>query len=265
MFVGSVGTDPVFFFGLYSPPLCPLFSFCLSGCSWVRWGHRWCRHASYGSSFLRRHFLARMRVAFNLLLTGWSAQWQCAPCSSFVSHLPAVNPGDGRCLCLRPWCRLPSALPDRAPLCCIFSLLLLQTADLHILIPCTVEPRYNEVLGTIKISLLYQGSHCIRVKKQRNIKSWDQQNYLVIRGFCYIRPLYNEVPLVHCSSLSTSKCPTWTDLFLLPLARPSSFCPFQDFCSSSTDCLFTNQGPVSQRVNLWLVVTSIVALWQKVY
>ena len=25
--------------------------------------------------------------------------------------------------------------------------------------------------------------------------SWDQQNYLVIRGFCYIRPLYNEVPL----------------------------------------------------------------------
>ena len=60
---------------------------------------------------------------------------------------------------------------------------------------CTVEPRYNEVLGTMKITLLYQVSHYIRVKKQRNIKSWDQQNYLVIRGFCYIRPLYNEVPL----------------------------------------------------------------------
>ena len=59
----------------------------------------------------------------------------------------------------------------------------------------TVEPRYNEVLGTMKITLLYQVSHYIRVKKQRNIKSWDQQNYLVIRGFCYIRPLYNEVPL----------------------------------------------------------------------
>ena len=58
----------------------------------------------------------------------------------------------------------------------------------------TVEPRYNEVLGTMKITLLYQVSH-IRVKKQRNIESWDQQNYLVIRGFCYIRPLYNEVPL----------------------------------------------------------------------
>ena len=27
-------------------------------------------------------------------------------------------------------------------------------------------------------------SHYIRVKKQRNIKSWDQQNYLVITGFC---------------------------------------------------------------------------------
>ena len=61
---------------------------------------------------------------------------------------------------------------------------------------CTVEPRYNEVFGTMKITLLYQFSH-IRVKKQRNIKSWDQQNYLVIRGFCYIRPLYNEVPLYH--------------------------------------------------------------------
>ena len=61
----------------------------------------------------------------------------------------------------------------------------------------TVEPLYNEVLGTMKITLLYQVSHYIRVKKQRNIKSWDQQNYLVIRGFCYIRPRYNEVPLYY--------------------------------------------------------------------
>ena len=45
----------------------------------------------------------------------------------------------------------------------------------------------------MKITLLYQVSHYIRVKK--NIKSWNQQNYLVIRGFCYIRPRYNEVPL----------------------------------------------------------------------
>ena len=59
----------------------------------------------------------------------------------------------------------------------------------------TVEPRYNEVLGTMKITLLYQVSHFIRLKTQRNIKSWDQQNYLVIRGFCNIRPLYNKVPL----------------------------------------------------------------------
>ena len=61
----------------------------------------------------------------------------------------------------------------------------------------TVEPLYNEVLGTMKITLLYQVSHYIRVKKQRNIKSWDQQNYLVIRRFCYIRPRYNEVPLYY--------------------------------------------------------------------
>ena len=37
---------------------------------------------------------------------------------------------------------------------------------------CTVEPRYNEVLGTIKITLLYQVSH-IRVNNKRSIKRWD--------------------------------------------------------------------------------------------
>ena len=63
----------------------------------------------------------------------------------------------------------------------------------------TVEPLYYEVLGTMKITLLYQVSHYIRVKKQRNIKSWDQQNYL-IRGFCYIRPRYNKVPLYYNQS-----------------------------------------------------------------
>ena len=30
----------------------------------------------------------------------------------------------------------------------------------------TVEPRYNEVLGTMKITLLYQVSHYIRVKSK---------------------------------------------------------------------------------------------------
>ena len=34
----------------------------------------------------------------------------------------------------------------------------------------TVEPRYNEVLGTITITLLYQVSHYIRVKKTRKYK-----------------------------------------------------------------------------------------------
>ena len=58
----------------------------------------------------------------------------------------------------------------------------------------------------MKITLLYQVSHYIRVKKQRNIKSWDQQNYHVIRGFCYIRPLYNEVPLYRFLGLGGRPC-----------------------------------------------------------
>ena len=66
----------------------------------------------------------------------------------------------------------------------------------HWRIESTVEPRYNEVLGTMKITLLYQVSHYIRVKKQRNIKSWDQQNYLVIKGFV-ISDLF--IMRFHCS------------------------------------------------------------------
>ena len=31
----------------------------------------------------------------------------------------------------------------------------------------TVEPRYNEVLGTMKITLLYQVSHYIRIKTKK--------------------------------------------------------------------------------------------------
>ena len=33
----------------------------------------------------------------------------------------------------------------------------------------TVEPRYNEALGTMKFTLLYQVSHYIRVKKNKEI------------------------------------------------------------------------------------------------
>ena len=34
----------------------------------------------------------------------------------------------------------------------------------------TVEPHYNEVLGTMKLTLLYQVSHYIRVKKTKKFK-----------------------------------------------------------------------------------------------
>ena len=57
----------------------------------------------------------------------------------------------------------------------------------------------------MKITILYQVSHYIR-EKNRNIKSWDQQNILVIRGFCYIRPLYNEVPPVLAKSQLNEPC-----------------------------------------------------------
>ena len=53
----------------------------------------------------------------------------------------------------------------------------------------------------MKIPLLYQVSHYIRVKRQRNINSWDQQNHLVIRGFYVISDLF--ITRFHCNKLQT--------------------------------------------------------------
>ena len=68
-----------------------------------------------------------------------------------------------------------------------------------ILTKCLLKtiPSYDD--NYLKLEALYSGTMKMFVMKmlviQRNIKSWDQQNYPVIREFCYIRPLYNEVPL----------------------------------------------------------------------
>ena len=61
-------------------------------------------------------------------------------------------------------------------------------------IVCTVEPCYNEVLGTMKITLLYQVSHYVRVKTEI-LRAGTSKMTLLYRGFCYIRSLYNEVRL----------------------------------------------------------------------
>ena len=82
--------------------------------------------------------------------------------------------------------------------------LLLSIAH-HSVLDCkgTVEPHYNEDLETMKITLLYQS------EKNRNIKSWDQKDYFVVRGFCNIRPLLTRF---HCISfpclyyLCTTNC-----------------------------------------------------------
>ena len=50
----------------------------------------------------------------------------------------------------------------------------------------TVEPHYNEVLGTMNITLLYQVSHYIRVKKLKYKELGPAK-----------LPCYNEVPLYH--------------------------------------------------------------------
>ena len=49
----------------------------------------------------------------------------------------------------------------------------------------------NSVFGEVSMPEQLSPEHM----SCHHIKRWDQQNDLVIRGFCYIRPLYNEVPL----------------------------------------------------------------------
>ena len=50
-----------------------------------------------------------------------------------------------------------------------------------------MEPFYNEDLGTMKATPLYQVSHYIRVNKHNDIKHWNQRNYLVISGILLYR------------------------------------------------------------------------------
>ena len=47
----------------------------------------------------------------------------------------------------------------------------------------TVEPRYNEVLGTMKITLLYQVSHYIRVKNKEIWRAGTSKITLLLEGF----------------------------------------------------------------------------------
>ena len=45
-----------------------------------------------------------------------------------------------------------------------------STTSTFIYLKCTEEPRYNEDLGIMENTLLYQVSHCIRVKKKKKNK-----------------------------------------------------------------------------------------------
>ena len=65
---------------------------------------------------------------------------------------------------------------------------------------------YNEVFGTMTISLLYQVSHYIRVKKPKKYKEVgpaELPSYKRVLFNINIRPLYNEVPLYYVD-------PYWT-------------------------------------------------------
>ena len=65
----------------------------------------------------------------------------------------------------------------------------------------TVEPRYNEDLGDHEnylVKLLCQVSHDHYVMGQKTDKYKElgpDKITLLYRGFCYIRPLCNDVPL----------------------------------------------------------------------
>ena len=63
---------------------------------------------------------------------------------------------------------------------------------LNLVKPTLLQWNLVEVLGTMKITLLYQVSHYIRVKKHK-YKELGPEKLPCYKRVCYIRPLYNEV------------------------------------------------------------------------
>ena len=59
----------------------------------------------------------------------------------------------------------------------------------------TVEPRYKEVLGTIKITLVISGFSLYQGKKKKTKELGPAKLPCYKRVLLHIRPLYNEVPL----------------------------------------------------------------------
>ena len=50
---------------------------------------------------------------------------------------------------------------------------------IKVTLPYTVEPHYNKDLGTVKITLLYQVS-CYIIVKKKKLKSWDSKIALTL-------------------------------------------------------------------------------------
>ena len=103
--------------------------------------------------------------------------------------------------CIWPWIFIiPKKLPSSNKVCVELHVILNFNSNLELNVhvyECviialmfqhiTVEPFYNEDLGTMKATLLYQVSHYIRVNKHNDIKRWNQQSNLVISGILLYR------------------------------------------------------------------------------
>ena len=60
-----------------------------------------------------------------------------------------------------------------------------------------MEPCYNEVLGTMKFTLLYQVSHYIRVKKTKKYKALGPEKItLLYESYVISDPLYNDCNVI---------------------------------------------------------------------
>ena len=73
------------------------------------------------------------------------------------------------------------------------------TSKLHVACRSTVEPRYNEVLGTMESYLvMITVSHYIGIKKIKKYKELVTSKITcVITGFCYIKTYF--ITRFHCT------------------------------------------------------------------
>ena len=143
----------------------------------------------YGSQNEFVDSVTRVHSAHAQSWSEWPSTTGCRICGSEnYPHTKTTKP--------QLWALLCVAYIHKCILCIsvtVSKLVSLNLLYISLVTISTVEPHDKE-LGTMKISLFRLVISGILL--QRNTKSWNQENYIVMKGFCYISNLF--ITRFHC-------------------------------------------------------------------